>query len=759
MKKITLLFLSFLLISSLGFAQQRPEKKEMQPGHYNISKFKQLKEELPTPNVYRTASGAPGPNYYQQQADYKMDIILDDKNQKISGEETITYHNNSPNDLEYLWVQLDQNIRAANAITNDVKADGPGVFYNPSKFTQNFLGKPFDGGFKIQEVKDINGNNISYTINNTMMRVDIPNTLKSGEKMSFRIKWWYNIPDYTIERGRSGYEHFKKDGNNAYIIAQFYPRMAVYNDVEGWQTLQFLGRGEFALPFGNFEVNITTPADHILEGTGHILNRKEMLTKQQWKRYEKALKSFDKPVIVATQEEAIAREKGFSNKTKTWKMKAENVRDFAFATSRKYILDMQAVKLGGKDVMAVSVYPKEGNPLWEEYSTKVVVHTLKSYSKHMFDYPYHKAISVNARQQGMEYPMICWNFGRPKEDGTYSQRTRNGMIGVIIHEVGHNWFPMIVNSDERQWGWMDEGLNTFAQLLTEQSFEPGFPSRAFPSNVTGYMSGDQSRITPIMTQHDNVFNSGANAYSKPAAGLYMLREVILGQELFDKAFKTYANRWKFKHPTPADFFRTMEDASGTDLDWFWRGWFYTTDYNDIGIKEVNKYVITDKPTARAKRMAKMYGVDVNQFLPALFLVDPDSDDYTPEMAKNTDPLKDFKFLDDFLKEKYTPEELKTLKNTKYFYEIVFEKPGGLVMPIIAEIVYKDGTKEQKYYPAEIWRFNDKEIKKLFATDKEIKEINIDPNKLTADVDLSNNSWPKKKEDSQFDQYKKKKVSH
>ena len=756
MKKAILSVLSLFLIASLGFAQEKPAK-EKQKGHYNISKFRKLREELPTPNVYRTASGAPGPQYYQQQADYKMDIILDDAKQRIYGEEVITYHNNSPDDLEYLWVQLDQNIRAADSKTKDVKADGPGVFYNPKKFTQDFLGKPFDGGFKVEYVKDLQGNDIPHTVNGTMMRIDIPQVLKSGQKMSFKIKWWYNIPNYTIERGRSGFEDFK-DGNNGYVIAQFYPRMAVYSDVEGWQTLQFWGRGEFALPFGNFEVKITTPADHILEGTGHIVNRKEMLTKKQWKRYEKALKSYDKPVIVCTQEEAEERAKGFSKKTKTWHLKAENVRDFAFATSRKYILDMQAVKLHDRTVMAVSIYPPEGNPLWEEYSTKVVAHTLRSYSKHMFDYPYHKAISVNARQQGMEYPMICFNFGRPKEDGTYSKRTRNGMIGVIIHEVGHNWFPMIVNSDERQWGWMDEGLNTFVQLLTEQTFEPGFPSRAFPSNVVNYMSGDQSRMTPIMTQHDAVYNSGANAYAKPAAGLYMLREVILGHDLFDKAFKTYANRWKFKHPTPADFFRTMEDASGTDLDWFWRGWFFTTDYNDIGIKEVRKYVVTDKPTKRAKRMAQMYGVDVNNFLPALFLVDPDSEDYSPDMANNTDPLQ-FKFMNDFLKENYSPEEIKTLKKTKYFYEIVFEKPGGLVMPIIAEITYKDGTKEQKYYPAEIWRFNDKKIKKLFASDKEIESIVIDPNKLTADVNLSNNSWPKKKEDSDFDKFKKKKVSN
>ncbi len=533
--------------------------------------------------------------------------------------------------------------------------------------------------------------------------------------------------------------------------------MAVYNDVEGWQTLQFFGGGEFALEFGDYEVNITTPADHVLEGTGRILNRKEMLTKKQWKRYEEALKSFDKPVIVVTQEEAEENEKSFSKNTKTWKLKAENVRDFAFATSRKYILDAQAVKIGNSTVMAISVYPKEGNPLWEEYSTKVVVNTLESYSEQMFDYPYHKAISVNAKQQGMEYPMICWNFGRPKPDGTYSTRTKNGMIGVITHEVGHNWFPMIVNSDERQWGWMDEGLNTFAELIAEQRLEEGFPSNGFPKGIVGYMGGNQDRIAPIMSQHENVYQSGSNAYSKPSAGLYMLREVILGHDLFDKAFKTYAERWKFKHPTPADFFRTMEDASGTDLDWFWRGWFFTTDYNDIGIKEVKEFVVTDQPTERAKNMFKRYGANIDDYLPALFLVNTDSEEYTAEMAKIENPSKDIPFLNEYLADNFSKEERESLKNTKYFYEIVFEKPGGLVMPILVDYIYEDGSKESKYYPAEIWRLNDKKVKKVLASDKVLVEIIIDPNQLTADVDTENNSWPKKEEDSQFDKFKKNSV--
>lgn len=747
MNRIMTLLLAFVCIG-YSYAQSDSDENSSAKGHYNISKFRQLKQELATPNSYRTASGAPGHEYYQQKADYKMDIVLDDENQRIYGEETITYFNNSPDNLEYLWVQLDQNIRAADAQTKDVRAGGPSTYYSPKKFTETFMGKPFEGGFNIDFVKYLDDSDMNYTINGTMMRIDLDKTLESGQNISFKIKWWFNIPNHVKDGARSGFEHFEKDGNNNYVIAQFFPRMAVYNDVEGWQNLQFLGRGEFALVFGDYEVNITTPEDHILDGTGEVINRKEMLTAKQWKRYEQALKSYDKPVVIVTQEEAEANEKKVAKKTKTWKLRAKNVRDFAFATSRKYILDGQAVKIGDRTVMAISLYPKEGNPLWEEYSTRVVASTLESYSKRMFDYPYHKAISVHARRIGMEYPMICFNFGRPKEDGTYTERTRNGMIGVIIHEVGHNWFPMIVNSDERQWGWMDEGLNTFAQLLAEQDFEPGFPSRAYPKNVVGYMSGDQNRISPIMSQHDNVFKSGPNAYSKPAAGLYMLREVVLGHELFDKAFKTYAERWKFKHPTPADFFRTMEDASGTDLDWFWRGWFFTTQYNDIGIKGIKQYRVTDQPTDAVKKLAARYNMEVSDLGDNLYLEAIDGE------GDKLDPVNDFPVLKSYIKDNFSKEEQKNIVNAGYFYEITFEKPGDLVMPILVELTYEDGSVENKYYPAQIWRFNDKEVKKVIGTSKKVVGITVDPEGLTADVNTENNSWPQKEGESKFDSFKK-----
>ena len=594
MKKATLI----LLFPAMLFAQEKttptPPKQQ---GKYDTNKFSQMYDLLATPNMFRTAAGAPGPAYYQQQADYKIDIELDDKNSRLSGAETITYYNNSPDKLEYLWLQMDQNQAAKNSQSPLAESERIETTMAPSRFANEYLKQGLDRGFKLEYVKDAKGNPMTYTVNQTMMRIDLPTPMKPGEKITFSVKWWYNINNYQQDGGRSGYEFFEKDGNKLYVIAQFYPRMAVYNDVEGWQNQQFWGSGEFALPFGNFDVNITVPADHVMEATGELLNPAEVFTAEQMKRYELAKKSFDNPVVIVTQAEAEAAEKGFSTKKKTWKFSAKNVRDFGIATSRKFIFDAMAVKLSEKTVMATSVYPKEANPLWGETSTRTVAHTLKSYSSHTFDYPYPKAVSVSAEDQGMEYPMICWNFGRPDANGVTSPQVKNGMIGVIVHEVGHNFFPMIVNSDERQWTWMDEGLNSFMEYMAEQELGTNFPSRRGPAkNIVPYMSGDQKFLEPIMSNSESIIQFGNNAYGKPATALNILRETVMGRELFDHAFKTYANRWKFKHPTPEDFFRTMEDASAFDLDWFWRGWFYSTDFVDIGINEVKQYYVTDTPT-------------------------------------------------------------------------------------------------------------------------------------------------------------------
>ncbi len=755
-------FFAFLFVSGSVFAQDEI-KPERQPGHTNQNKFKQLYDEFSTPNMFRTASGAPGPAYYQQQADYKMDIELDDDNAKLYGQETITYTNNSPDQLKYLWVQLDQNMRAKDSKTPLIGTSGIGPATSSSGAVGSFLKEPFDGGFNIEYVKDTNGNDLPHMINRTMMRVELPSPMKSGDKFSFQIKWWYNINDHVKDGGRSGYEYFEENDNRIYVMAQFYPRMAVYNDVEGWQNSQFWGRDEFALPFGNFDVNITVPADHILDGTGFLVNREEVFTKDMMKRYEQAQKSYDEPVMIVTQAEAEKTEKTKSSSKKTWKLSAQMVRDFGFATSRKFLWDMMAVKIGDKDVMAVSLYSKEGNPLWEQWSTKTVASTLKSYSRMTFDYPYHKAISVHA-PMGMEYPMICYNFGRPDKDGNYSDRIKYGMIGVIIHEVGHNFFPMIVNSDERQWTWMDEGLNTFVQYVAEQDFgkwhpdalspnDKTFPSRRGPAkNIVRYMGGNQDFIAPIMTKGLNTYQFGSNAYSKPATGLNILRETIMGKDLFDYSFREYANRWMFKHPTPEDFFRTMEDASAIDLDWFWRGWFYTTDYTDIGIKAVKKFAVTAKPNKEGEALANRYNVDPNSLV---YFVEEGADGYK-EALKESTSIADLPTVKEYVMDNFTPEQQKAMKKApKYFYEITYEKPGGLVMPIIVEYTYADGSKERETFPVQIWRYNDKEVSRAVATEKEIVAITLDPDLETADVDTSNNAWPREVKESDFDKFKNK----
>ncbi|MBT5289088.1 MAG: M1 family metallopeptidase [Flavobacterium sp.] len=749
MKKLASLAFSFLFIATALMAQDAPKKR--QKGHTDQNKFRQLKDVLPTPNNRRTASGAPGYEYTQQKVDYVMDIVVDEDKNLLTGNESITYHNNSKDYLEYLWVQLDQNMRAPDSKTPLAKSEDLGntAFNGPVTFTKNNLTKPADFGFKIKEVNNSTGGSLSYTVNRTMMRINLPQPLAPGNTFEFSIRWNYLINNSVTDGGRSGFELFP-DGNKNFTIAQFFPRLAVYDNVEGWQNMQFWGRSEWALEFGDYDVKITVPADHIVDATGELLNEKKVLTKEQRVRFEKARTSFKDPVFIVTQEEAEKAEKLKSKKSKTWHFNAKNVRDFAFASSRKYIWDAMAVNINGKTVMAVSLYPKEGNPLWEEHSTRVVANTLEEYSKMTFDYPYSKAISVHADRQGMEYPMICFNYGRPQPDGTYSERTKRGMIGVITHEVGHNFFPMIVNSDERQWTWMDEGINSFVEILSELDYDPNFFTGNLPKDIVRYMSMDQDNLSPIMSQGDYVKNFGPNAYTKPAAGLYMLRQTIMGPELFDYAFRTYSKRWMFKHPSPADFFRTMEDASAMDLDWFWRGWFYTTDYNDIGVKDVKKFYLTDQPTEAAKQLAKRYNMNLADYEGKLVFFEEDKEGVPVDSKKalEIDVIKNHMAT-------MTEEQRATLKEApNFFYQVTFEKPGGLVMPIIVELEYVDGSKERHTFPAQIWMKNDEEVTKVFRTTLAIKKITLDPDLETADIDTSNNSWPKK-DDSKFDKFKQK----
>jgi hypothetical protein len=731
MRKIYLLLFSLFFISFATIAQEETqEKKETQQGHTDQNKFRQMKDVLATPNDQHAASGAPGHQYTQQKVDYVMDIRLDESANIIYGDEEITYHNNSKDNLDYLWVQLDQNMRADDSKTPLAKSNSAAAFITPDNFKSSYMDEKKGFGYNITKVESDN-TPLSHTINRTMMRINLPKALAPGKSFEFRIQWNYLINNINKDGGRSGLETFP-DGNNNYTIAQFFPRLAVYNNVEGWQNMQFWGRSEFALEFGDYEVNLTVPSDHIVEATGSLQNEKEVLTKVQRKRFESARKTFDNPVLIVTQEEAEQTEKGRATGTKTWTYKADRVRDFAFATSRKYIWDAMAVNVNGKTVMATSLYPKEGNPLWEEHSTRAIATTLIEYSKLTFDYPYSKAVSVHSERQGMEYPMICFNFGRPDADGTYSERTKKGMLGVIIHEVGHNFFPMIVNSDERQWTWMDEGLNSFVEILAELVYDPELFATNPAKEITRYMGGDQSNLSPIMSQGDYVKQFGPNAYTKPAAGLYMLRQTIMGPELFDHAFRTYSKRWMFKHPTPEDFFRSMQDASGMDLDWFFRGWFYTTDVSDIGIKEVKSLYLTDIPSERVTKLKEQYKQYFDGLGDLVYITDKKEDANANAMNAYADG-------------KEVPS---------FIYSVEFEKPGGLVMPIIVELTYADGTTKRETYPAQIWMRSDTTAKRVFASSKEIKSIVVDPDFETADVDTSNNSWPTK-EASKFDEFKNK----
>jgi len=699
-------------------------------------KFAQLKEELATPNVYRNAAGAPGHEYYQQKADYKINVSLNDSDQTIHGEETITYTNNSPDQLTYLWVQLDQNRKSLDSDSKLINVEKMENFKSVNQLELKSLN--FDGGFKIKEVRLSNGEDISYFINKTMLRINLNEPLKTNSSISFNISWWYNINDRDILNARSGFEYFPKDKNYLYTIAQWFPRMCVYNDVEGWQNKQFLGRGEFTLPFGDYEVNITVPSGHVVTATGELQNQKEILTKVQLERLEKA-RNASEPIFIITPEEALKSEKLKTKALKTWSFKAENVRDFAFASSRKFIWDAQGVDVNGKNILAMSFYPKEGNPLWERYSTKLVAHTLKVYSKYTIDYPYPVAISVHTKWMGMEYPMICFNGGRPNDDGTYSEQKKYSMWGVIIHEVGHNFFPMIINSDERQWTWMDEGLNTFVQYLTEQEWERNYPSKRGPANkIVNYMSGDKNNISPIMTNSESILQFGNNSYGKPATALNVLRETVMGRELFDYSFKVYCERWKFKHPTPADFFRTMEDASSVDLDWFWRGWFYSTDNVDVALTNV-RHFITDSISGNKKVIIeeKINEIELELKQPITIgtlrnlesisttLNEKDTsinDHYGWKRKKFNDSILEFAYNKDInhVEHDFQPND------NRYYYELTFNNIGGLVSPVIIRAFLENGTTEIIRIPAEIWLKNDKEVSKVFVFKYKVKGFQLDP---------------------------------
>lgn len=742
--KSTYIFIFFLVLSFNGYSQNQWK-----------GKFEQLGEVLPAPNSYRSASGAPGSSYWQQRADYVIDVEVNDQNQQLTGSETITYYNNSPETLKFLWLQVDQNIFADKSInfqtsTGSVKDSIPAAFFGSAS---GVTVTDYKGGYSIKFVKDTGGKDLPYIINNTMMRIDLPAPLKTGEKFSFSIAWSYTEYNRQVFDGRGGYEFFPEDGNYVYTFAQWFPRMCVFDDYEGWQNKQFLGQGEFALTFGNYRVKITVPSDHIVGATGTIQNTRDVLSKEQLQRYEKAKKSYDAPVLIVTEKEAAQKEKSRSNKKATWEFYAENVRDFAFATSRKFIWDAQAVKLGDKTVLAQSLYPKEGNPLWERESTKAIKNALEIYSERTFEYPYPVAYSIHSAHQGMEYPMICFNGERPKKNGTYSKATLTGLVQVVVHEVGHNFFPMIVNSDERQWSWMDEGLNTFLEKETTRIRYPElFGTHGTPKGIVPFMRGDKSQMRPIMTSSDNVRPGefGANAYTKPSAALTVLRETVMGPELFDKAFKEYAERWAFKHPGPADFFRTMEDASAVDLDWFWRGWFYTTDHVDVDLAEVKWFKLKSETIDPEKKKLNVKRGDLESTSGTGNSAGNDFSNGPEEFTLMNTP----DHIQGEFKSTVDDNAIRSKLEGKNIYQLKFKNVGGLVTPLVIEWTYKDGSKEIERIPAEIWRINENEVTKVFIKQKEVVNIVLDPNFELADVEVRNNVFPKRMTPSKFDQFKK-----
>lgn len=758
-------FLSLLFV--LGSFMLQGQTKS---NHGN--KFEQLGQMLPSPNLYRSVDGAPGPKYWQQRCDYEINCTLDTENQRLDGEELITYFNQSPQTLRYLWLQLDESEHAA---------DSDKQFMEPSRMKGEMSEKELRAlnpaseldkfGHKIDAVTDETGKPLEHHINKTLMRVNLPKPLAPGETFSFRVKWHYYLIDRinSISWGRGGYEYFPKDDNFLFTIVQWYPRLCVYSDFEGWQNKQFVGRGEFALTFGNFVVKMTVPDDYMVGSTGECLNLQQMLDDTQLERWEQA-QAASEPVEIVTLDEAKALEKRKkSTQTKTWIFKADNVRDFAWTASRKFIWDaMPHFNEDGKKVMCMSYYPKEAYPIYRKYSTKAVAHTLEVYSRYSIPYPYPAAISVEAKN-GMEYPMICFNPGRAEEDGTYTKRARNSAITVIIHEVGHNYFPMIINSDERQWAWFDEGLNTFVQFLAEQEFDNNYDSGEGPAHmITDYMSLSKDQLEPIMTNSENIVDYFSNAYRKPATALNVLRETIMGREAFDHAFKEYCRRWAFKHPTPADFFRTMEDASGFDLDWFWRGWFYGIDPVDISLDEVKWYKadLENDPEKREEvtQIKKEKPFDHiskkrNREEGVKFAVDEDAelvDFYTTYRPWETeDSIQTVKTQ--LYEETFSKKEKKKKFGDKNYYELQFTNKGGLVMPVILEWTFDDGTTEIERIPVEIWRKNENQFTKVFVKEKEVTSIRLDPFKETADIDESNNNWPVRELPSRFQVFKQHKV--
>ncbi len=533
--------------------------------------------------AYRSGSGAPGPEYWQNGTDYKIAAKLDDKTNGINGNVQITYTNNSPDKLFYVWLQLDENI---------YKADSRGRLSSPPSRANN----TFIGGYNIKSVKiDEYGKTITpdYVITDTRMQIRLPEILKpKGGKLKIFIDYSFKIPPQNL--GRLGYMETKN--GKVYDIAQWFPRMAVYDDIKGWNNLPFLGSGEFYLDYGNYDYKVTVPWYMIVAGSGTLVNPKEVLTKEEIERLKQAGKSNNTIFIINQNEAALPKMRPVNHGTLTWHFKMDNSRDVSWAASKAFMWYATKVNLpSGKKRMAMSVYPVEsaGDSAWGR-STEYLKRSIEIFSKHWYEYPYPNAVNVGGPVGGMEYPGIVF----------CSWRAKRGILWMVTdHEIGHTWFPMIVGSDERENAWMDEGFNTFIDIYATNDFNHGeyapkrdgeyAPQGGNPAqDIIPFLTGPNSR--PKISYADDIPYKYVHTleYNKTALGLVMLREYVLGHNRFDYAFRTYIKRWAYKHPSPFDFFRTMNDASGDNLNWFWKGWFVKTWNLDQAVKDVT-YVEND----------------------------------------------------------------------------------------------------------------------------------------------------------------------
>ena len=653
-------------------------------GRTNQSMFRVL-DQWPAPNETRAANGKPGPKYWQQRVDYVIRVGLDTTTHAVTGSERVTYRNNSPDALGYVWFQLDQNID--NPDVSPAMIGAPALQKNITPAAAAFINATLDTrGYTISRVQLVSKTgqktDAAYVMQGTQMKVPLASPIPSGGSQDIEIDWSYVMPESFASRNGRGAREKLADGW-AYLAAQWFPRAAVYDDVVGWQNDQFFGQGEFYLNFGNYDVSITVPHNHIVQSTGVLQNPVDVLTTTQRERLARAMTSENQVYIITKDEANTPATRPAGSGPMTWRFKAENVRDFAWASSAGFIWDAAGFRYTptSKPIEMHSLYPREALGVWDSLSTRAIAQTMRTYGRLSFEYPYPKASNIHGIVGGMEYPMIAFCGARPPQnaDAATLKRVGYGLVSVTIHEVGHNWFPMIVASDERKWTWMDEGLNSYLEGMASMEFDATWPRARLPliaANIVPYMRNTDQ--VPLMTESDLIHRGfGPNGYTKPASGLYILREQVLGPQLFDAAFREYSQAWMFKHPQPADFFRSMMQASGDNLNWFWRGWFYTTHANDQGVGTV---------------------------------------------------------------ETQSADSMGMSARGRYYNRITLENKGGLVMPVVMEFTFTDGSKERVRLPVSIWRTNEKAFRYGRFSQKELQSIELDPDNALADINRDNNKW-------------------